>query len=503
MKSVWQFAGVALAGVNLWAQPAIRLKTGPVETRGGRMETRAAAARHHWILQFAAFPGADIRTELARRGMRVLQYVPDFALAVAADERPALDGLGVRWAGWLTAEQKISPLVRGGEYDTVVVSFQPDANMERARESVAAAGLVTVEQAGLLPNHLLVTGPPDRLNKLAGDDDVAYVFPAGWELRLRRPQYRCGGVVSEAGPVADYALEGPGWSKDAAGQVALGYFFNSLTSKLDGNTVRTEIERALAEWEHYANVSFTPEPAAGGPREIDISFALGAHGDAYPFTGTAILAHTFFPAPPNAEPIAGDIHLNAGVNWQVGRSVDLFSVALHEAGHALGLAHSDNPSSVMYPYYSQSSGLSDDDIAAVQALYGARGAQAPQPPTPPPAPPSPPPSQPPSQPPAQPPAPPTNPAGSDTTPPSLAITSPGGTIVSAYASSIAVSGTAADNTGVVRVEWSNSNGGSGTAQGTTNWSATVPLLVGNNAITLRAYDAAGNSAWRSITVVRH
>jgi hypothetical protein len=53
------------------------------------------------------------------------------------------------------------------------------------------------------------------------------------------------------------------------------------------------------------------------------------------------------------------------------------------------------------------------------------------------------------------------------------------------------------------VEWSNSNGGTGAALSVTSWSFNVPLLVGTNVITLKAYDAAGNSAWRSITVVRH
>jgi hypothetical protein len=30
----------------------------------------------------------------------------------------------------------------------------------------------------------------------------------------------------------------------------------------------------------------------------------------------------------------------------------------------------------------------------------------------------------------------------------------------------------------------------------------VPLLVGSNVVTVRAYDAAGNSGWRAVTVVR-
>jgi hypothetical protein len=41
------------------------------------------------------------------------------------------------------------------------------------------------------------------------------------------------------------------------------------------------------------------------------------------------------------------------------------------------------------------------------------------------------------------------------------------------------------------------------AAGTSNWdTGDVALLVGTNTIVVRAYDAAGNSAWRSVTVTR-
>ena len=52
------------------------------------------------------------------------------------------------------------------------------------------------------------------------------------------------------------------------------------------------------------------------------------------------------------------------------------------------------------------------------------------------------------------------------------------------------------------MKWTASTGSSGTASGTTAWNASVPLLVGTNVVTVRAYDAAGNSAWRSLTIVR-
>ena len=69
----------------------------------------------------------------------------------------------------------------------------------------------------------------------------------------------------------------------------------------------------------------------------------------------------------------------------------------------------------------------------------------------------------------------------------LTIASPSSTIMSTSATSIALSGTAADNVGVVAVRWSNTLGNSGDAIGTTNWQITgVPLLVGTNKITVKA-----------------
>jgi hypothetical protein len=85
----------------------------------------------------------------------------------------------------------------------------------------------------------------------------------------------------------------------------------------------------------------------------------------------------------------------------------------------------------------------------------------------------------------------------------MQIKSPGFTIVSTTASAIAISGVAGDNVAVTAVKWTNSTGGSGLASGTASWSANISLLVGTNVITVRAWDAAGNSAWRALTVVRH
>jgi hypothetical protein len=92
----------------------------------------------------------------------------------------------------------------------------------------------------------------------------------------------------------------------------------------------------------------------------------------------------------------------------------------------------------------------------------------------------------------------------ETTVPTVSITAPSntGTYLTG-ASTLDLSGTAADNMLVEEVTWSNNRGGSGTATGTTSWSIDdVPLAAGVNVITVTAYDYAGNHTSATLTVTR-
>jgi len=90
----------------------------------------------------------------------------------------------------------------------------------------------------------------------------------------------------------------------------------------------------------------------------------------------------------------------------------------------------------------------------------------------------------------------------DTTPPTVAITSP--TTNSTYStatSPLALAGTTADNVGVTQVTWTNDRGGSGTATGTASWTVgAIALQAGTNVLTVTARDAAGNSGTATLTV---
>lgn len=94
-------------------------------------------------------------------------------------------------------------------------------------------------------------------------------------------------------------------------------------------------------------------------------------------------------------------------------------------------------------------------------------------------------------------------AGSDTTLPTISVTTPSGSVTVASSTYTTFAGTAADNVGVTSVTWSSGAGDSGTATGTTSWSIpTITLQPGDNVISVQSRDAAGNlstAATRTIT----
>ncbi|XP_050365327.1 metalloendoproteinase 5-MMP-like [Argentina anserina] len=126
--------------------------------------------------------------------------------------------------------------------------------------------------------------------------------------------------------------------------------------------------QAFAIWAAVSNFTFT-EVGLDKPYNLDLSFRLGEHGDGEPFDGPhGVLAHAF-------SPTRGLLHFDADENWSLAPKpdqIDLVYTALHEIGHLLGLAHSENPDAVMYATIkpgAHSRVLHADDIAAIHAMY--------------------------------------------------------------------------------------------------------------------------------------
>ena len=506
------------------AQTGLHMKALNAPHQTPAMVKRLSAFRSHFLIQFAEPPTENELAVLREAGAKVLSYVPDNGFLVSADDFARLGELPLRWIGRLAAEQKISPQVGLPTVDDfVLVEFHADVTPADARTIANLEHLTIREHPDLLPNHLLVRVRADELLSLAAWDDVSYIFPASWDLVNGVPVRACAGALTAQGAVGQSIPRvGDGWDGPGLGSADLFYYFSHVTSKVATGTAESEIVRAYGEWAKYAQITFQPGSGPRNPRTLNVLFASGAHGDPYPFDGRGgVLAHTFYPYPVNPEPIAGDMHFDDSESWNTGVYLDVFSVALHETGHALGLGHSDLPGAVMYPYYKQVAGLSAEDVGAVLDLYAARVAVpapgtpatpvvptpvVPTPVVPPPV--TPPVVTPPVVPtPAPPPSPKPTPVPSPVnpgTPPTLTILAPASTNVDTSDSTIVMSGTASDNVGVVSVTWTSSTGFSGAATGTQRWTTpAMPLYVGTNTITIRAANAAGNTAWRTVTVTRN
>jgi len=142
--------------------------------------------------------------------------------------------------------------------------------------------------------------------------------------------------------------------------------------------IKAEIRRAFDAWEAVANLTFVEVPDDGARfGEVDLfttsgQIRLGGHA----FDGTrGLLAHAYFP-PNFLASGAGDIHFDVADAWTIGfegEGFDIFQVAAHEIGHAIGLDHTTVPDSLMNSTYSEAFvGPQTDDIAGAIALYGAR-----------------------------------------------------------------------------------------------------------------------------------
>ncbi|XP_002124617.2 matrix metalloproteinase-19 isoform X2 [Ciona intestinalis] len=160
-----------------------------------------------------------------------------------------------------------------------------------------------------------------------------------------------------------YNVEGDRWSN-----TKLKYFIENRTPDMTAAQVDDSIQRAFDVWANHTTLRFrqTRNPSEAN---FKISFGAGSHGDPYAFDGKGgTLAHAFFPSD-------GRAHFDEAEHYTYkgGPGVNLFIVAAHEFGHALGLGHSSVPNSLMAPFYQGYTAnfqLHDDDIAGIQQLYG-------------------------------------------------------------------------------------------------------------------------------------
>jgi len=183
---------------------------------------------------------------------------------------------------------------------------------------------------------------------------------------------RCG--VKDGQKLGNYQLHGSKWDKRS---LSYGVSKYSQSANMSNTQIDSTVAAAFKMWEIHANISFTDVKEGGTPAaprlvkgDIDIRFETGRHGDDEPFDGQGgTLAHAFFPK------FGGDLHMDDSEPWTIDspNGINALQTFTHEIGHSLGLEHSWNRSSVMAPFYQEYNPefkLEQDDIDAIQALYG-------------------------------------------------------------------------------------------------------------------------------------
>lgn len=171
---------------------------------------------------------------------------------------------------------------------------------------------------------------------------------------LSRP--RCGTPTRSMNGVQIQTFGSPGgrWSRGM-----LTFSINAAGSNLSANVVNNTISGAFAQWQAIS--PFFNFTQVGANADIQISFGGTELNSDFGVLGGVLAT--------GAYPEVGRLNFDSSETWTAGR---LLSVALHEIGHVLGLSHSNDRASIMYPYDLSSSVIDGETRDALRNLYGWR-----------------------------------------------------------------------------------------------------------------------------------
>ena len=336
-------------------------------------DTSSLTTGEYFLLQFDELPTI---TELDGYGIKAINFINKNTIMGFISNAVSSQALKkLRWHGKLLASDKISKYVtkqlneRTGNF-TFLVYGHTNVLSKNLSNLITSLGGSIINHLSLPSYVKIVRGDNDVFSKLSTIREIAWIMDASPALLKGDPVYFCPGAMTAYGPVGEYVLHDDGWDGPGLGSVELTYFFINGTPDISGDDEQTAVVNGLLEWTKYADITFSQALSSGQNQSFDIMWASGDHGDGDPFDGPGnVLAHCFYPHPPNSETIAGDMHFDEDETWSLTSNYHQFSVALHEAGHGLGLGHSDDPNAVMYAFYQQVTGLQADDIAGIQAIY--------------------------------------------------------------------------------------------------------------------------------------
>jgi len=268
---------------------------------------------------------------------------------VSAEEGTRFDDLAIAEAGPLRVENKISAEL-AADASWFVVEFHPDVREADAYAVLREGHMEPHYHATCCGGTYWSTATCSAPRGWPPWTRWRYVFPASQDLVNGTRVLACAGAPEPAtGVIGQNAGGANGWNGATIARPRWLLVWNA-DQRLPATQVQAVILQALATWAQYVQVNYAPASLAS-KRTISISFATGNHGERIPVRRPRRRGGAHVLSPPRRGANRRRHALRRFGKLGIGSGTDLFSVALHEAGHALGLPHTDVPGAVMYPYY--------------------------------------------------------------------------------------------------------------------------------------------------------